>query len=111
MVAPSSPLRLQLLTGPVGDLVPPSVVLDEFESPVSAGLSVRSLVGAAGGLDVEEVRLVLGPLLLLKSLPLYAPLVGPVLSGLMLPPLLPSNVVGNRDGLALLAARLNAPRH
>lgn len=49
-VVPSSPLLLQLLTGPAGDLVPPSVVLEPVEPPVSAGDMALAEGMAAEGL-------------------------------------------------------------
>ena len=106
-VVPSSVFLLQLLTGPVGDIGPPSVALDEFEPPVNAGL--RALLP-----DITELFAValLVPLPLAPLLnPPYPPLEVPVCVGLIVLARFGPIVVEKRLELIELATRLNAPKH
>jgi hypothetical protein len=106
-VMPSSLLLLQLLSFASGERVPPSVVLDEFEPPVIAGLSARDEEGMAVELDMPLALLM--PRFLPKVPKLEAPL--PVCAGLMAParlgPMAERNLLGN----SWLAKRLKAPIH
>lgn len=88
---------LQLLTLAGGDLAP-SVAREEFEPPVSVGLSAREAEGSAEELPTGLA--LLSPLLLLKLLdpnPVAAP-ESPVLVGLMPPGRLGPIVVLNLFG-------------
>lgn len=107
---PSSLFLLQLLTGPVGGDLAPSVALDEDDPPVIAGLIALAEGGffGDGGFDIgaggENVRL---------KAPNFGdvPLDAPVAVGLNAPPRFGPIVVGNFEGMIECATRLNAPRH
>lgn len=111
-VMPSSLFLLQLLTGPCGERAVPSVVLDELDPPVSAGLRALSFLELAVGSKVEE------PILLELLVP-----VPRAALGALKPPFTPAPpvgvpadffgpiVVGILFGAIKFATRLKATRH
>jgi hypothetical protein len=98
-VIPSSLFLLQLLVGPCGDFAPPSVAREEFEPPVSAGLSARVRDGKAAEWPTPELALLM-PLVLPKPPNPAAPF-DPVFVGLIAParfdgPIVVLNLFGKR---------------